>query len=238
MSHRNLSLEDFAQYVGMDPDRVKKLADRGEIPGDRIGGDWRFNRARVHDWLQQHLLTVNGEELLRLERAMFEDESEQWSDLVVTNLMEPSGIELDLRARTRASVLREMVDLASRTSLVYDPKEILLSIEEREQISSTAVGDGLAFPHPRKPLLYATAEPLVCMGRIDRGIAFGAPDGTLSYLFFLMCPHDHRHHLHVLARLVRMLDSGTVSDLMEVEDPADALQVLIDREQSLIDAER
>ena len=58
MPYRSMSLEEFAKHVGMDAREVRRLADRGKLPGHKVGGQWRFNRARVTEWLQQEMHTL------------------------------------------------------------------------------------------------------------------------------------------------------------------------------------
>jgi PTS system nitrogen regulatory IIA component len=50
--YSNMSLDDFARHVGMDVREVCRLADRGTLPGQKVGGQWRFNRARVTEGLR------------------------------------------------------------------------------------------------------------------------------------------------------------------------------------------
>jgi excisionase family DNA binding protein len=46
-----LTLEQAAELLQVDPAEVAALADAGELPGRRIGGDWRFPRAALLEWL-------------------------------------------------------------------------------------------------------------------------------------------------------------------------------------------
>ena len=232
MPYRNMSLEDFARYVGMDAREVQKLADRGKLPGQKIGGEWRFNRARVTEWLQQEMHTLDEARLATLDRAMgggLDDKS-----MVLTDLIGLDGIDVDLRANTKASVLRELVKLAERTGLLYDSEGLLAALEAREEMCSTGLQRGVAIPHPRQPLPYVSAEPFVCVARTARPIGFGSPYGGLSQLFFLICCHEDRHHLRVLARLMRVLSEDTIDVLMEAETREDLLQVLIDKEAVVV----
>lgn len=75
---------------------------------------------------------------------------------------------------------------------------------------------------------------MVCLARLPRGIGFGAPDGGLTDIFFLICCHEDQHHLQILARLVRVLGGDTIEELREVEQAGDALQLLIARERAVI----
>ena len=46
-----LTVEQAAELLQTDPDAVRALADAGELPGRRIGDDWRFLRRAVLAWL-------------------------------------------------------------------------------------------------------------------------------------------------------------------------------------------
>ncbi len=236
MPYRNMSLEDFAKYVGLDAREVQKMAERGKLPGQKVGGEWRFNRAKVTEWLQQEMPTLNEERLVTLERTIgggLEDTS-----LIVTDLIGVEGVDTELKANTKSSVLRELVKLAERTGLLYDAEGLLAALEEREELCSTGLQYGVAIPHPRQPMPYASAEPLICVARTTRGIAFGSPYHDLSRLFFLICCHDDRHHLRVLARLMRILTPETIDSLMVVEEREAMLQTLLDKEKRVLEAVR
>lgn len=231
MPYRNMSLEDFAKYVGMDAREVGRLADRGKLPAQKVGGQWRFNRARVTEWLQQQMHTLDDARLIGLERALGQTGSQ--AGMIVTSLIGVEGIDVALPARTKSSVLHEIVNLAGRTGLLYDAEGLLQALQERESLCSTALPNGVAVPHPRQPMPYVSAEPLVCVGRVTAGIAFGSAYGDLSRLFILVCCHEDRHHLQVLARLMRILDADTVDNLQEAQSAEELLQVLIDKESQI-----
>jgi PTS system nitrogen regulatory IIA component len=144
------------------------------------------------------------------------------------------AINMNLLANTKASVLRELVNLAERTGLLYDKQGLLAAIQERESMCSTGLPNGMAIPHPRQPMPYATAEPLLCIARVQKGIPFDAMDGVLTDLFVLICSHEHRPHLQVLARLMRIFDSAMLSALRATEDPEEVLQLVLAKEQAIL----
>lgn len=230
MPYRNMSLEDFAKHVGMDVRQVRRLADRGELPAQKVGGQWRFNRAQVTEWLQQEMPSFDERRLMTLEQAM----GGEASGMTVTELIDLNGIDIALAANTRTSVLRELVKLADRTGRLYDVEGLLKAVEERESMCSTALPHGVAIPHPRQPMPYVSSEPLICVARLTRGLGFGSPYRDLTQLFFLICCHDDRHHLRVLARLVRLLDESTIQCIMEVNTPEDLLTCLIEKEERVV----
>jgi PTS system nitrogen regulatory IIA component len=230
MPYRNMTLEELARHIGMDARLVRRLADKGKLPGQMVGGQWRFNRAQLLDWLQREMHTLDEVHVRNLERAMRDADS----DRLIGAYLAVEAIDMFLPAKSRASVLRKLVRLGERTGSVYDPAAIIESLEERESLAPTALPRGIAFPHPRRPLPYATAEPLICLARIPGGIPFGAPDGGLTDLFVLVCSTDERQHLGLLARLAMMFSTELPQRLRDVDEPAEALQLMLDTEAAFV----
>lgn len=230
MPYRNMTLEELAKHIGMDARVLRKWAERGKLPGQMVGGEWRFNRAQMLDWYQREIHGLDEKHIRDLERAMSDGED----DCIFGAHLPPEAIDLNLPAKSRASVLRELVKLAECTGLVYDPVGIVEALEEREKLCSTALPGGLAFPHPRRPLPYATAEPLLCIAHIPAGIPFGAPDGRLTDLFVFICSHEERQHLKWLARLALMFSTSLPHAIREAEDPKEALMLLLQSEEDIM----
>lgn len=229
-----MNIAELARHIGMDAREVRRLADKGVLPGQMVGGEWRFNRAQMLDWLQREMHTLSPADIRNLERAMSDVHDEE---LFGTRLA-PQAVDMSLPARSKASVLRELVNLAERTELVYDRDALQAALEQREALGSTALPNGFAFPHPRQPLPYATAEPLACLARVPGGIAFGAPDGKLTYVFVLIVSHDERQHLQTLARLALLFDSDLPERLREIDERDEALSLVLTRERELLSRRR
>lgn len=230
MPYRTLSLAELARHIGMDAREVQRLAKRGVLPGRLIGGEWRFNRFQMLDWLQREMHSLDRRHIQNLDRAMSDSDSE----FVIGELLATEGVDMNLPAKSRPSVLHELVKLAERTGLVYDPEEIIRALTEREALASTALPGGIALPHPRRPLPYATAEPLICLARVPAGIPFGAPTGGLTDLFVFVCCHDERQHLQTLARLALLFNSDLPDRLRQAADAEAALECMLSTERTLL----
>jgi excisionase family DNA binding protein len=50
-SHEVLTAEQLAELLQVDAKTVRSLAARGELPGRKLGRQWRFSRRAVLDWL-------------------------------------------------------------------------------------------------------------------------------------------------------------------------------------------
>ncbi|MCY2926839.1 MAG: PTS sugar transporter subunit IIA [Planctomycetota bacterium] len=225
--HEQMDEQQIAAYLHMDVRDLKKLASRGQIPCRKVGGAFRFSKGEVDHWVEAQMHQLGPERLAGIGRGVSNHHGIDHEELLICPLVPPQGLAVPLAARTRQSVLRELIEVAERDSLIYNRPELLDEVQKREELCTTAVAPGLAMPHPRHPLPYDIAESFVVVGVTSTGIAFGAEDGSMTRLFFLICCKDERTHLHVLARLALMLhEQAAIDELIEAPS-ANALRVLL-----------
>jgi PTS system nitrogen regulatory IIA component len=202
MPFRELNVEEVAQYLHLSRADVELLVKRAEIPHEKRGGRQVFRRREIDEWASQRILGF-GEKRLHEYHAKTTQSTRQQlgSEALMPLLVKPAHIAPAMAAKTRASVLRELVALADSTGFLMDPPELLKSLEERETLCPTGLPGGMAIPHPRHHQPFLFSESFIILGRCLQEIPFGAPDGQRTDLFFLLCCQDDRLHLHVLARL-------------------------------------
>src|SRR5690348_9668157 len=123
--------------------------------------------------------------------------------IVLSKLLSPASVNLNLKGTDRDTVLEELVNHVSEIAKQPDARQTLLkALREREQLHSTGIGDGVALPHARNALVGLVAKPVVVFGRHDQGIAFGAIDARPAHLFFLLVTTTVAQHLGILARKI------------------------------------
>jgi len=208
MPHEVMNVQQVAAYLHLDQREVRKLASRGQIPCRKVGGDFQFRKGDLDHWVEQQMPSLGRERLAGIEKGVSAHHGFDHESLLVTPLIPPGGIAVPLHGRTKEGVLRDLVDLADACGMVYVRQDLLEEVRKREELCSTAIAPGVALPHPRHPLPYDIAASFVVVGLAPGGIPFGAEDGGLTNLFFLICCKDDRTHLHVLTRLGRMLHDG------------------------------
>jgi PTS system nitrogen regulatory IIA component len=234
MENEMMDLDQVATYLRRDKREVTKLADRGHLPGRKVGGEWRFARAEINHWIETQLPDYTEQQLRVLEAH---DSRAEGGEPLITGLLSEASMAVPLAASTRSSVLRALVKLAEQSCHVYDPEAVLNAIRQREEMGSTALESGVAIPHPRRPLPTALGESLVAYGRTASGIPFGAPHGALTDIFFLVCCRDEVTHLRVLARLSRMLlRPGFLETLRAAPSTTETRQIIESAERELLHA--
>ena len=135
-------------------------------------------------------------------------------------------ITFELKSTDKDGVISELVDLAAKSNLVKDRDELYRDVVERENLVTTGVGYGVAFPHAKTK---ATRGIVIVFGRSDKGVNFDAMDKKPVHLFFLIAaPEDAiGAHLNVMARLsFIMKNKENRQKLLSVKSPGELLQII------------
>lgn len=234
MSGGDFDIQSLAEYLHLTVQQVTRLAERGKIPGRKVAGQWRFSRPEINQWIEQRIGAADEGELAEVEAAMRPATQSELDEIRLAELLSVQAIAVPLRARTRDSVIRSMVELAVATGWLWDAETMQQAVFQREQMLPTALDNGVALLHPRRPMTSILARPLMALGISPSGIPFGGSRSGLTDVFFLICSVDDRGHLHTLARLSRVLASaGFLEALRGATTAAEAYQLVADAEARL-----
>jgi fructose-specific phosphotransferase system IIA component len=148
----------------------------------------------------------------------------------LSKFCDESLVIFDLKASSKDEVIDELVSLAATSNMIKDYDELLADIKEREDLVTTGVGYGVAFPHAKTR---SAKGIVIAFGRSEKGIEFDAMDHKPVKLFFLIAaPEDAiGAHLNVMARLSYLMKSeDNREQLMAAGSPGDVLTLIDDVE--------
>src|SRR5262245_11570312 len=238
MASRDFDTDSLARYLHITPTQVQKLAERGSVPGRKISGEWRFSKGEIHHWLEERIGAAGEVDLQNVQKLLdWAAAGNEGSTVAISALLLPDAIAIPLPARTRSSVIKAMVELAAKTGLLWDPAEMAEAVEAREKLHPTALDNGVALLHPRRPLGQILAEPLLALGRTPSGIPFGSESGQLTDIFFLICSVDDSQHLRTLARLSRLISAtGFLDALRAAQTSSEVLSTVHEFEDKMVGA--
>ena len=140
----------------------------------------------------------------------------------IANVLNHTSAELflsDLKAKDKESALSEMVDGLIAGTSITNKETVLQMLLSRENLGSTAVGPGVAFPHGRT---LAVQKLIILVARSESGISFGSEDEEPTHLFFMLIapPQDSGHqYIKSLAVLTDKMQDPKLRDaLMKATD--------------------
>lgn len=143
-------------------------------------------------------------------------------------------IKGDLLAKTKTEALTELVNTIIQGGLKLDPSLAIEVLQQRENLGSTGIGDGVAIPHGK---ISALDELVVAFGRSKKGIAYDSLDGKPVHIFFLLLAPENSagQHLKVLAKISKMLKTANFrKKLLEAKFERDLYKIIIDQDEVCI----
>ncbi|HEX9873760.1 MAG TPA: PTS sugar transporter subunit IIA, partial [Deferrimonas sp.] len=135
---------------------------------------------------------------------------------LLSDALEAGGIIYRLEGRTRDEALGNIV-AQLRLPDEVDRDYLLQVLIARERLASTAVGGGIAFPHPRNPVLLHVTRPTVTLSFLEKPIDFHALDGKPVLILFTLITPTLRSHLHLLSTLGFVLKDRGFRKMLEEE---------------------
>lgn len=151
----------------------------------------------------------------------------------INELIKDSLVLLHLNSKTKEEVIKELAMALHDEDRLNDLDEFVKAVLERESLSSTGVGYGIAIPHAKTK---AVKVPSLVFGRHEKGIDYDSLDGEPSDLFFLIAAPQGGENLHLqtLAKLSRKLMNDEFRDaLRNAKTQEDILKTInqIDKEE-------
>ena len=235
MPEEDFDSESLATYLHLTPAQVEKMASRGKIPARRIGGQWRFSRSEVHLWFENRIGLSDSAELLKVEKVLHTHRVQlEADDLTISELLKPHCIWAPLQARTRNSVIDRICQGVADAGLLWEPQRMADALRARENLHPTALENGVALLHPRRPQPSIIGEPFLALGLTTTGLPFGGPRGCMTDIFFLIASVDEPGHLRTLARLSRILADGELlTALREADSPQNIWNAVCQAEETV-----
>jgi PTS system nitrogen regulatory IIA component len=196
-----LSVKDVAKLLNVNEKTIYRWLKKGNLPAYRVGNHYRFNRAELLEWVTSNKINVSV-------NLFQEPDNGQVSTHSLLCALTFGGIYYRTEGENKKSAIKSVVDLMKLPPEV-DREFLFQVLLAREAMASTAIGDGIAIPHVRNPIVLHITEPIVSLCFLEKPIDFNSLDGKpVNCLFTLISP-TVKTHLYLLSRLAYALrDNG------------------------------
>ncbi|MGC9453591.1 MAG: PTS sugar transporter subunit IIA [Phycisphaerae bacterium] len=226
---------EVAEYLQLAERTVIRMAQRGEIPATKVASQWRFLRPAVREWLESRMQTMAPSKLRQVA-------ARNRPALRLVEVVRPELINPGICPGSKEEVLTQLIEPLRTSGFAADPEHLLDALLERENLMTTAVGHGVALPHPRRVQPEMFAMPGIALGICREGTDFEAVDGEPVHLLFLICATREQEHLQLMAKVSWLTRRQDVRRrLRQAESAQDARDVVaaaagqlepVDREES------
>lgn len=195
-----LTVRDVANLFNVSEKTVYRWINKGTLPTYKINDQYRFNRSELLDWATTQRINFSP--------AIFNESVDSSAPAPkLSAALESGGVYYRVSGSDKQSVLKEMVHLI-RLPEEFDRDFLLNVLLAREEMVSTGIGDGIAIPHVRTPIVLNVNRPMVSLCFLDHPVEYGALDNEpVDTLFTLVTP-TVRSHLQLLSSLAFALKNN------------------------------
>lgn len=206
-----LTLPQVARLFEVTENAVTRWIQQENLPAYEVNSQVRFDRAELLEWAALRRQPFDP--------AIYHDKNgDRVAQISLADAIERGGVAQHISGAERADVYRAaLAGLSLPEGL--DREDLLQLFLARERLGGTAVGQGVAIPHPRCPVVLPGRGAAVRVCFLEQPLAFHTPDGQpVHTLFLAICPTVHEH-LQLLARLAAVLRRDDFIQLLTERPP-------------------
>lgn len=223
-----LNIREAASLMNVSEKTVYRWIEQRNLPAFRINAQYSFNRAELLEWATQNRINVSTD--------MFSESLETGSPAVgLADAIKAGGVHCHVDGKDRESVLNRIIDFMPLPEEV-DKIFLFQVLVARESLGSTAIGDGIAIPHARNPIVLHIKRPVISVCFLDHPIEFGALDGKPVHTFFTILSPTTSVHLNLLSRLAFALRQSEFAGLIAGQGKQDDIIACASSIDSLVSA--
>ncbi len=197
-----LILLEVAKLFDVSENAVIGWVNDANLPAEEVDGEYRFHRAELLEWATINKQYISPEIYDQINGDKIETIS-------MAKAIEAGGVLAGVTGTDTRTILRNAIQ-GLPVPKSFGIETLLELILARESAGSTAIGDGIAIPHPRQPVVLTVMKPVVRLCFLAQGLDIPTPDGKpIDTLFLMICPTVH-DHLQLLARLAAIMRNDAV----------------------------
>ena len=225
-----LTTQDAAKLLNVSTKTIYRWIKQEVIPVYRINDQFRFNRAELLEWATSRRIQISPEIFL-------EGELSKVALPTLSGALKAGGVMYRVEGRDKPSVLRSVVAVLNLPEEV-DREFLYQVLLARETLGSTGIGNGIAIPHVRNPIVLHVTRPTVTLCFLEHPIDFDAVDGRPVDTLFTFISPSIRAHLHLLSRLSFVLQDKQFKAAIEKRASREVLMEALARAEAAIPTEK
>jgi nitrogen PTS system EIIA component len=188
----------------MSEKEVKSLVKKKDIPYQTIHEKICFNKQQIVEWALTRNIPINVSGHARMEEYQIKS---------LGTVLDQSSFHYncDFDKNTYIEQMVGMLDL----EMSVDKEIIVQLLKNREELMSTAIGNGIALPHPRIPLMVGRDKPLLAFFFPAAPLDLKSLDGKPVHTIILLICQTIKQHLSLLAHLSYLLLNDSLKSALE-----------------------
>lgn len=187
----DLKMKDVAELLDVTETTIQEWVKEGSIPHHQVENQLFFNKEELKEWVLKTRHPMSN----RLLDLCLTD-----IPVGLTGLFDRGGLYTGIKGTTIQEIIRNAVNVIPIP--VETTREGLVSLlMEREEIMPTAIGSGVAIPHPRSPIVTESGHECVSVCFLEKPLEYGAPDNIPVSVLFIIFSANAKRHLEILSHI-------------------------------------
>ncbi len=204
-----LTINDIVKIFAVPEETVNNWIEKKNMPCIKANEQYRFNYIELLDWALKKKIQLTSEVL-----ALGDRENHQPS--ILYQAIKNGHIHYDIPGDNREEVLKSIVDVLPLPPKL-NKKSLWQMLIAREKMMSTSIGNGIAIPHVRNPLVLHIDQPSIALCFLKKPVDFRAIDGRPVFILFTILSPSVKKHLAILSRLAFCLQNAKLQEYLHAK---------------------
>jgi nitrogen PTS system EIIA component len=200
----DLTIKDISHLLILNEKEILQLIKKKEIPNQVLQDKVVFNKQQIIEWALAHNLPINISGHKKLSEYQIE---------TLSTVLDKNSFHYNC-ALTESSYIEQMISQINFEKNI-DREIIVQLLKSREEMMSTAIGNGISLPHPRVPLMVGKNKPLINIFFPDKPLDLKSIDSKPVHTIVLVISQTIKQHLSLLAHLSFLLSQETFRFALE-----------------------
>ncbi len=210
-----ISVKEVAKLLNVTEKKVYRLISQNSVPHYKIGEEYKFNRVELLEWATKMGIRVSTES--------FENSDKNNAPTVsFLEALKAGSINYNIGGDTPETVLRNVVKTFKLPENV-DPEFLLQVLLAREKMGSTGIGEGIAIPHVRNPVVLNGTKAIISLCFLEHPIDFNSADKVPVTTLFTIISPAVRVHLQLLSHLGLVLQNPGFKSAIQQKSPPESI---------------
>ncbi len=204
-----LSVREAAKLMNVSEKTIYRWVNQNKLPAFKLNEQYRFNRAELLEWAMSRRINVSS-------NIFWEPDNGNTPLPGLSEALKTGGIHYRIGGTNKETVLKSAIEVMPLPEEV-DRSFLLRVLVARETMGSTGIGDGVAIPHVRNPIVMHIPRPMITLCFLENAIEFGALDGKPVHTIFTMVSPTISAHLNLLSKLAFALRNTNFADVIRCQ---------------------
>ncbi len=213
MNHEIMTIEEVAEYLRVSERTVYDWAQKGQLPGGKLGTTWRFKRGDIEGWVNRRIGMSNAPSAASPALGM------------LSRIITPERVVFFDTAE-KAAALKTLCAVLGTSPLIHNESELEQAIFRREELMSTGIGFGVGVPHVR---LASVADLVMALGIARKPLAdYTSLDEVPVQIVCMVAAGGTQHPQYIRALSAissRLKDDAVRKALVSATDAVSAFKI-------------